>query len=158
MLETVLRGIPDDRILSERRGKPSPIEDLIRSYNQHAKKADADLPLLGNTATGRDLKDAIMQLDVSTQLALLAKFNQDSKSIDNPWDYETAAQRDERRLRHWIIKAAVGAGLFMIVSFTGAGLVLGFQSGALTGPVFKYFIDTAVSILKIVFSSSGTSV
>lgn len=157
MLEDILRGIPDDRRLAEHRDKPSPINDLLKGYNEKAERKDNELTPLEHTATGRDLKDAIGSLSPADQLLLLSKFSNSAASLDAPWDYETAAQRDERRLKHWVIKAGVVAGLFMIVCFTGAGLVLGFQSGYLTGPVFKYFIDTAVSILKIIFSNGGSS-
>lgn len=153
LLEDILRGISDDRLLVNRREEASPLGDLIDSYKKASQNND-NLETLNSDWTGRDLKEAIKKVPSDEQLTMLYKYMVAVKSPGDPFSYaEHPREADERRHRHWIVKTAVVSAILMTFAIIGAVIALAVSSGQVEkGVMVDTFMSTALEILKLVFS------
>lgn len=155
LVEQILKGIGDKRLLSDHKPGPSPLDDLIQGYSKKAAHND-DLPNLAEEATGRDLKNAIKLMDPEDQVTLLYKYSQATGSLMDPSVYsEHPKDAEERRLRHWFIKAGFYLAAVLLLMVTGAVVVLGSLRGEMSNPLASGILSTALEILKLIFSTSN---
>jgi hypothetical protein len=87
LLEAILAGLSDTRMLGDHTGGPSPLDELIKGYHRAAKNDDR-LPAISGDSTGRELKDALSLLAPEMQVELLARYNHATKNLLTPTEYD----------------------------------------------------------------------
>lgn len=150
LIEQILKGVGDKRLLSDHKPGPSPLDDLIQSYSKIASIND-DLPNLEETATGRDLKDAIRLMAPKDQVALLYRYCQAIGDLKEPERYDVAIE--EHRGRWWLIKGAFFLAAFLMTLIGGGVIVVGAMRGDMTNPAATGLLNSAMEIFKLIFSS-----
>lgn len=151
-LEIILDSLEDGRLIRTRAGSRTPLDDLLLAYTDMTLRRN-DLPPIEADWQGQDLKKSISALSEADQAILVGTLRSNAKVV-SAWEYqETQAQRDERQLKHWIIKASV---LFVMICFLILVTVVGWAvySNGMEGNegVINTIINSLMEILKIVFS------
>lgn len=119
MIYNVLKGIEDDKKLSEYIVMPKALIALIHAYNALAlvnteyKAVDAD-------TTGSDLKELIDAMETHEQIKILHEYivhhELDEKDAEADKPAETPEEIEKRKLRVWITKLfAVFACIYLSV-------------------------------------------
>lgn len=149
LTEKVFKGIDDTRSVRAHAERSVALKHLLLSYEELAK-VDASIPNLTDATTGRELKDAFEMLETESQLRML----------NNYWftlhgrSSETEAARDERKHKHWLIKAGVVFTGGLILVITGAVIGLANKSGTMPdNAVLTGILKTAGEVLKVIIGS-----
>lgn len=147
----ILRGLADSKELGEHIDDYA-LQALLDAYNHRAHHDDSLVPL-GYHHTGKDLKNALAQLPGEDQLVMLYPYAQ---AVFQLLPYvEDQRSIDERRLRHWLVKAA-----FMVLApipclIAGAMVVIAVREGIMPdGALSSSLMSTATEMLKLIFTSS----
>lgn len=153
-ISKILKGVADSRIL-ESYAEDSPVRVLVQKYLTRAEH-DATLPAITLASTAGEFKKALSQLPPAEKVTLLYEYLV-ATSASNPIAAVLASSeaREERKMRHWLIKAAIWLFGPMILLVVGATIAIGVRSGVMSdNPAFSSIVGTAMEILKLIFSSA----
>ena len=148
LVKEVLSGVSDVRLLADHHPGTSPLQTLIKTYREKSAHND-NAPNLTATSTGLDLKEGIEKLPVEDQVGMLYIYLTDSKRIV---PVETPEQLEDRKLRHWVIKAIIWVISFMGVMLFGAITAIAVRTGVLpSNEVVGTFLELAGEIVHLIF-------
>jgi hypothetical protein len=150
LLEAILAGISDTRALGDHTSGPSPLEELIKSY-QKAAKNDDRLPAITGESNGRDLKDALSHLTPEVQCAILARYNHATKNLSTPTEYDPKViQEQTKGLRtqvYWLGGLLV---MFMVAVLIGAVIATAVHMRVITEDIaITNLIETAKELVEL---------
>jgi hypothetical protein len=152
LLEAILAGISDTRALGDHDSGPSPLDELVRAYQQEQKHDDR-LPAITSDSTGRELKDAIAQLPPETQVALLARYSHATKNLSTPTEYDPKVlEKETKDLRKqvWILGGVLL--FFMLSVFTGVVITTAVHLKVISaGAVLDNLLETAKDCVELFF-------
>lgn len=150
LVEAVLSGISDEKIIDEHVVIPSALRDLIRNYNKHAL-TDPTLVVITEETTGSQLKTAIRKLTPEVQLLLLSAYNTAAKPVVLTEDPKLL---EERRIRVVLTRIMVILIGILLCILLGAGIAIATFTGVLQNFLSTQLVTTAAEIIKFIFSPS----
>lgn len=165
VVEKILYRIKDDDTVSVLIADDGPVAKLVKAYNRLALDAGGStrpgLYALVGDSYGSDIKRYINYLPATDQLRLLDSYlytfpdtEGDEPIVVVPPPVETELVKDERRQRHWMMKAGI---TFLLVSlFTLLGAVIAIMAHNKQAPdsvLIKTVMDTATEVIKLLFST-----
>lgn len=150
LLEALLAGISDTRVLGEHDAGPSPLDELIKAYQREAQNDDR-LPAITPESTGRDLKDAVEQLKPELQVQLLARYNHATKNLSTPTEYDPKVLKEQTKaLRNQIWWLAGCLVFFMISVLIGVTVATAVHMNVISeGAALKNLLETAKEIILL---------
>lgn len=133
MIESVLRDIPDEFVLAERKPGDVALNRLIDDYKSVCRRYSY-LPSCDRVVTGRDLKDALGKINHDILLNMLARYQRNHLS-HGTMSMSEVDEGDEllvsRKTKEWLVKYIA---LTLVVTFCMLSvIVIGF--GAIRGEV-----------------------
>lgn len=148
-MTTVLTDIDDDALVLTHKSPESATAKLVKEYDVYARRIER-LPNMTDTSTGKELKAAIFSMAPEDQIKLAYHYYLNTGTLED----EESAEKDERKLKHWVVKwsAFVAGGLVLLL--VGGALVYSHRCTAETAnePVLNGFLSTAAEIAKILLS------
>lgn len=156
LLEAILAGISDTRMLGDHTGGPSPLDELIKAYHR-ASKNDDRLPVISGDSTGRELKDAISHLTPEVQVELLARYNHATKNLSTPTEYDPKVIKAETQtLSKQIYWLAGGLIFFMTSVLIGAAIATAVHMNIISeDSVVHNLIESAKDMVELFFDIKG---
>ena len=176
VVELALANINNGTHLAPQMVDNHPLVKLVEGYNQYALHAPGStLYAAGGETYGFDLKRYLGCLPATEQLRLLNEYLHDCEAqgvpIDEPEDVvddaapvvhataahhpnrrETDEQRDNRRFRHFAMKAAIITGLVLIVLIFGAGFGIMYHSKSVPdNALLTSLLDNTAAVIKVLF-------
>ncbi len=152
LVEEVLKGIRDDRKLSEKESEA--MTRLLDSYNEIAKDND-HIPNLTDDSTGADLKAGIAKASPPQQVELLRDYLINTHALTGVATPEDPDKAEKRRLRSWLIRFSAIAGFVLTFILIGAISVVGYRAGAFDNAVISTLMNTATEIIKLWYTNSN---
>lgn len=155
LIEQILQGVEDDQKIKDILdiGK-SPLSDLVEEYKDF-QSTHSDLHPIDDNTTGREFKDSVSEMPPVDLIKMLNRYTESVKTIRNPSVYEDPKVRDERRLRHWVIKVLVSVMAVVICMMAGVIVTMGVWKGVLPDTsILSSLMEMATEILKLIFSTS----
>ena len=152
LTEKVLKGIDDTRPVHMHADRSAALKAFLNSYDEQTK-LDGTLPVLTPSTSGRELKDAFNMLELEIQLKMLSSY----WNTVHGRNTESEAVRDERRQRHWMIKAGtIFAGSLALV-VVGAMMAIANKNGELPdSAILNGLLKTAGEILKVIIGAGNS--
>lgn len=156
LLEAILAGISDTRVLSDHDSGPSPLDELVKGYRREAKHDDR-LPVITRESTGRELKDAIQELSPELQVSLLQSYNHATKNLSTPTEYDPKVLKEQTKsLRNQIWWLAGVVLFFMISVLVGATVATAVHMNVISeGAALKNLLETAKEIAMLFLDLEG---
>lgn len=149
LLNQVLEGVSDSRLLNDHREGPSPLRSLIKAYTEKAAHND-NAPNLTDQSTGHDLKLGISKLEPEDQMILLYDYLVGCKRIIPP---ECESEKEDRKLRHTAIRWVIATFCLMGMMLFGAVTSIAVHRGiAPSNEVVSTFLETAGEVAEFIFS------
>lgn len=149
LVEAVLAGISDTKLLTDHHESHSALHVLIESYSEEALRNDV-VPNLTPTSTGADLKHGITKMEIEDQVRMLYVYLLHLKKIgpqENPEDQE------DRRFKRFALKLGLSVISFLTVMLIGAVTAIAVHTGAApSNEVVSTFLKTASEIVSLIFS------
>ncbi len=166
VVENILHRIKDDEHVGPAINEHESVAELVKGYNRHALTNDFEsrggMYVVTGETYGVDLKRYIHQLPAVEQLRLLDNYlkhfpdNSDGDELSTAamvHIVESDAVREERRLKHWMVKTIITFCLFSIFTLTGAVIAIMAHNKQTPDSVFiKTIMDTAAEVIKLLFS------
>jgi hypothetical protein len=154
LFSQVMQGLDDHKPLLHALETTEAVRALVTEYNAYSQTLFVPLPEVTGFTTGKDFKSAMRKLDADVQLTLLKKYSDVLHGRHIP-PVESPEKVADRKLRHFLIKAAVffaGAGFFLIA---GAVIAFAYKAGAIAkdGAVTTTITAPAVEIAKLIFNT-----
>lgn len=150
LLETVLAGISDTLTVGSHPVGPSPFNELVRAYQYRCGRDDR-LPKITSESTGRDLKDAIGQLDAVLQLALLNHYAHATKDLDSPSEYDPEVLDTQgKSLRAAVFWIGGTLLFFMLAVLVGVVIVTAVHLNVISeGEAVHSLLETAKELVEL---------
>lgn len=150
LLETVLAGISDTLAVSAHPAGPSPFNELVRHY-QHQSERDDRLVKITGVSTGRELKDAIGQLDPGLQLIVLNHYAHATKDLDSPSEYDPSVLNTQtKNLRTQVYWIGGTLLFFMLAVLVGATAATAVHMNVISeGDALKNLLATAKDLVEL---------
>ena len=150
LVERVLKGVSDTRAVSDHKPGHLPIDDLVDEYMKIARHVDA-YPNIEPESTGRQLKDGIELLDPEDQVRLLYNYLQRCGDLPDPNGNVDTEDREERKLKFFVIAALTIVASAVILIVTGATAVVAVREGhASNNPALIALWHTAKEVLTVI--------
>lgn len=149
LMTTVLTDINDDALVLSHKSPESALARLVKEYDTYSKRIER-LPDMNPASTGKDLKTAILSMAPEDQIKLAYHYYLNTGTLD----VEDSGEKDERQLKHWVVKVTVVVAAALILLLVGGALVYTHRCTAETAgePVINGFLSTAAEIAKILLS------
>lgn len=152
LVRQVLNGVADNRLLKDHKSGPSPLQHLIETYREKSAHND-NAPNLTDVSVGQDLKHGIEQLPCEDQVQMLYKYLVDARRLTPE---ESPAEVEDRKMKHWSIKAFIWVASFVIVMTFGAVTAIAVRSGvAPSNELVSTFLEFAGEIVHLIFAGPG---
>lgn len=150
LLEALLAGISDTRVLGDHDSGPSPLDELIMAY-QKAAKIDDRLPAITRESTGRELKDAVSLLEPEPQVILLASYNHATKNLSTPTEYDPKVLKEQTKdLRNQMWWLAGVLTFFMVSVLVGATVATAVHMNVISeGAAVRNLLETAKELAML---------
>lgn len=153
-IKSILKGVPDRRRISSH-DEGTPVRLLYQDYAEKAEH-DSTLPRITMRSTGIQLKNAICELDHDDAVLLLHSY------LVNIEQYEPMAKvmlartgRDDRALKHWLVRAGVWTMAPIMLLVVGAILFVTVKTGVVSeNSALNSIVTTGMEILKLIFTSA----
>lgn len=150
LVERVLKGISDSRAVSDHKPGRLPVDDLVDEYMKVARLIDA-LPNIEPESTGRELKDGIALMDPEDQVRLLYGYLQRCGELPDPTGNLDTEDREEHKLKIFLIKGLFGLACAVILIVTGATAMVAIREGhAANNPAMVALWHTAKEVLTVI--------
>jgi hypothetical protein len=174
LLEQILKGIKDDRLLNTHRPGPSPLNDLIEVYKERSAHDD-NLPNLDEYSTGRTLKDGIAAMDADDQVMLLNQYAMATKGLRVPPAVKTETPAtsvapvvatpdtatsgddpEDKKFKRRALMIVIVTGALCFAMLFGAVTAIAVRTGrAPSNELVSTFLESATEIAKLIFSKGG---
>lgn len=153
LVHAILKGVSDSRPVADL-STASPLRDLVERYNRYANHDD-NLPRVLSLTTGGELKTAIGMMDPEIQVALLHKYSEATKTLDEPTVYaEDPVKADERKFRLYVARLMITSFVVLMLIVIGAVIALSVKSGELANEgLISTIMETAAEIVKLILSA-----
>jgi hypothetical protein len=154
LVQSILKGLRDERALAAHVAVASPTRDLVEQYNKIALYDD-NLPKITALSTGRQLKEGIEMLDPQDQVTLLHKYSMAIKSLDTPDEYsDTMNASEKRQMRLFAFRACVIVLAMITLIMVGVTLTVAVKSNSLPNDsALKGIVSTIGEIVKFILST-----
>lgn len=152
LVERILRGISDTRVVSDHKPGNSPLDELVEQYNRKATHVD-ELPNITPQSTGLELKSAINLMDSEDQILLLYNYLVacDELPEPSPLTKEAVDENDRRRLQIWLVKGLFVMASAVVCIIAGAVAMIAVRHGQLAdNPALIVLMDTAKDIFDVI--------
>jgi hypothetical protein len=148
LINEVLEGVSDTRLLTDHKQGPSPLQSLITDYNDKASHND-NAPTLTSLSTGLDLKEGISKLDVEEQVCLLYKYLVDSKRIVHA---EEPPEHEERKLKSLGLRVAIYSLSVITIMLFGAFAAIAVKSNTIpNSDLLATFLETVGEFADVIW-------
>jgi hypothetical protein len=150
LMATVLTDISDDSLVLTHKSPESALARLVKEYDTYSKRIER-LPDMTATSTGKDLKTAILSMAPEDQIKLAYHYYLACGTLED----DEAAEKEDRKLKHFVVKVIVSVAASMVLLLVGGALVYTHRctaAGEGSEPVINGFLSTAAEIAKILLS------
>lgn len=166
VVESILHRIKDNEPLVDQIAVHESVAELVKAYNKlsmaHNLEGRESMYIVTGETFGSDLKRYIHHLPENEQIKLLDRYllhfvDVAGAEVPPPLPITTAEQeavRDERRLKHWVFKIAVLAGLFFFFLLMGAIVAILAHEKTTDNALIKTLMETAGEVIKLLFSNA----
>lgn len=153
IVQAILAGISDGRIIDSHVVMPTPLRNLVLNYNKIAMN-DAKLPVVTEETTGIELKIAISMLDPADTVALLHTYCQAIRKADEPTNPESKILVEEKRLRQLVTRLIIISLVIMALMLMGAVIAIATYMGVFKNFWCNQMVVTVSEFIKYLFLSS----
>jgi hypothetical protein len=155
LVERVLKGISDTRAVSDHKPGHTSLDVLVEAYNKKAAHVD-EFPNMTPESTGRELKNAIALMDSEDQVQLLYLYLQACGDLPDPNGNLDTEDREEHKLKIFLIKGAFFLAGAVILIVTGATAMVAIREGhAANNPALVALWHTAKEVLTVITGGEG---